>query len=240
LPYALTLDQEFDGPAGAIDPTVWTFDVGAGGWGNGELEYYTARTQNAQIDGNGNLQIIARAESFMGSSYTSARINTSAAFTQAYGRFEARIKMPQGKAIWPAFWSLGNNAGAGWPGRGELDIMETFNDFTLNHGSAHGPGYSGGQCLTAQVKAPFGSFADAYYVYAIEWEPAVVRWYVDGTLYETRTPADVPPGDTWVFDHPFFLILNVAIGSYSMGAPDGTVTWPQTMYVDYVRVYQPS
>jgi beta-glucanase (GH16 family) len=240
--WTLTWSDEFDGAAGAaIDGSKWGFDTGAGGWGNGELEDYTNRTDNVRLDGNGHLEIVARAESFEGANYTSGRINTGGKFSQAYGRFEARIQLPQGKGIWPAFWTLGGNIGqAGWPGCGELDIMEAVGDFSVNHGSAHGPGYSGGAALTGTYKLPSGSLADGFHTYAIEWEPNVVRWYVDDVLYETRTPADVPAGGTWVYDHPFFVIMNVAVGGGWPGPPDGTTQFPQTMTVDYVRVYAKS
>jgi beta-glucanase (GH16 family) len=238
--WILTWSDEFNGPAGPIDGTRWGFDTGAGGWGNNELEYYTNRTDNVALDGNGMLDIIARQESYMGSSYTSGRINTAGKFSQAYGRFEARIQIAQGQGIWPAFWTLGENVGtAGWPGCGELDIQETVNATPkVNHGSAHGPGYSGGNPLTATYTLPSGALSDDFHLYAIEWEPNVVRWYVDGNLYETRTPADVPAGDTWVYDHPFFIILNLAIGGNFPGPPDGTTVFPQTTRVDYVRVYR--
>jgi beta-glucanase (GH16 family) len=237
-PWRLAWSDEFDGPAGAaIDGSKWGFDTGNNGWGNGELEDYTDRTDNVRLDGQGHLEIVARAESFGGSSYTSGRVNTAGRFAQAYGRIEARIRMPQGKGIWPAFWTLGADLGqVGWPQCGELDIMEAVGDFTINHGSAHGPGYSGGNPLTGTYQSPT-SLADDFHVYAIEWEPNEVRWYVDDAMYERRTPADLPPGTTWVYDHPFFLILNVAVGGNWPGAPDGTTQFPQTMTVDYVRAY---
>ena len=176
----------------------------------------------------------------MGASYTSGRINTAGKFAQAYGRFEARIQIAEGQGLWPAFWTLGDNIGsAGWPSCGELDIQETVDAKpTVNHGSAHGPGYSGGNPLTGTYTLPAGALSDGYHLYAIEWEPNVVRWYVDDVLYETRTPADVPPGDVWVYDHPFFVILNLAVGGNFPGAPDGTTVFPATTKVDYVRVYR--
>jgi beta-glucanase (GH16 family) len=241
-PWTLTWSDEFDGPAGAIDNSKWGFDIGGNGFGNNELEYYTNRTDNAALDGNGSLVITARAETFNNRNYTSARINTAGKFTQAYGRFEARIQIPTGQGLWPAFWTLGDNIGsAGWPTCGELDIMENIGrEPTVNHGSAHGPGYSGGHPLTGIYTLPSGKLSDDYHVYAIEWEPNVVRWYVDDQLYETRTPADVPVGKVWVYDHPFFIILNIAVGGNFPGAPDGTTVFPQTMKVDYVRVFKKS
>jgi beta-glucanase (GH16 family) len=236
-PWRLTWSDEFDG-SGAVDGSKWGFDTGAGGWGNNELENYTNRTDNVRRNGNGQLEIVARAESFGGASFTSGRINTSGRFTQRYGRFEARIKLPSGNGIWPAFWSLGDNIGsAGWPTCGELDIMEVVRNFSVNHGSAHGPGYSGGNPLTATYQLPAGSFTDDFHIFAIEWEPNEVRWFVDNTMYERRTPADLPAGTTWVYDHPFFILLNVAVGGNFPGNPDGSTRFPQTMTVDYVRVY---
>ena len=238
-PWRLTWSDEFNGASGAaIDGTKWGFDTGAGGWGNNELENYTNRTTNVRQNGQGSLEIVARAESFNGSSFTSGRINTSGKFTQRYGRFEARIKLPAGNGLWPAFWTLGDNIGSvGWPTCGELDIMEVVRDFTVNHGSAHGPGYSGGNPLTATTQLASGSFASDFHVFAIEWAPNEVRWFVDNTMYERRTPADLPAGTTWVYDHPFFILLNLAVGGNFPGSPDGSTPFPATMQVDYVRVY---
>ncbi|MDB4969769.1 MAG: glycoside hydrolase family 16 [Myxococcales bacterium] len=236
--WRLTFSDEFDGAAGAIDRGKWTFDVGGGGWGNNELEYYTDRTDNVALDGAGHLQIVARAEAYGGRGYTSGRINSAGHFAQAYGRFEARIRMPSGRGIWPAFWTLGENIGAaGWPRCGELDIMEAVGDFAVNHGSAHGPGYSGGNPLTGTYRLPVGSLANDFHVFAIEWDPGEVRWYVDNVMYERRTSADLPGGTTWVYDHAFFAILNVAVGGNWPGSPDGSTSFPQTMTVDYVRIY---
>jgi len=238
-PLRLVWSDEFDGAANTSpNGNNWGFDTGAGGWGNNELENYTSRTSNARLNGQGQLEIVARAESFNGSSFTSARLNTAGRFTQRYGRFEARIKLPAGNGLWPAFWSLGDNIGsAGWPTCGELDIMEVVRDFTVNHGSAHGPGYSGGNPLTGTFQLPSGSFADDFHIFAIEWQPNEVRWIVDNTVYERRTPADLPPGTTWVYDHPFFLLLNLAVGGNFPGPPDASTRFPATMTVDYVRVY---
>jgi beta-glucanase (GH16 family) len=239
--WTLTFHDEFDGAAGsAPDGSKWGYDTGGGGWGNNELEYYTNRTDNAQLDGSGHLSIIAKKESFGGRDYTSARMNTSGKFAQAYGRFETRVQLPSGgQGLWPAFWTLGQNIGtAQWPGCGELDIMENIGrEPAINHGSAHGPGYSGGNPLTGTYKLPSGTLADGYHTYAIEWEPDVVRWYVDDNLYETRTNNDVPAGTTWVYDHPFFIILNLAVGGGFPGNPDGSTVFPATLHVDYVRVY---
>jgi beta-glucanase (GH16 family) len=244
LSWVLTWSDEFESPSGAApDPTKWVIETGGNGWGNNELEYYTARSQNVQ-QMNGNLVITALQEMYTGPdnvtrNYTSARIKTAGLFSQAYGRFEARIKIPQGQGMWPAFWMLGNNIGsAGWPACGEIDIMENIGkEPTKVHGSMHGPGYSGANGLSGTYTLPTGNFGDDFHVFAVEWAPGVVQFYVDGNLYETRTPADLPAGTTWVFDHPFFLLLNVAVGGNWPGPPDSTTVFPQMMLVDYVRVY---
>jgi len=243
--WVLSWSDEFDGPVGtAPDHSKWGYDVGGNGWGNDELEYYTSRTDNAFLDGSGNLVIEARKENYTGSdgvtrNYTSARLLTSGKFVQSYGRFEARIKLPFGQGIWPAFWMLGNNIGtAGWPTCGEIDIMENVGrEPSINHGSLHGPGYSGGSPLTAIYTLQNAKLSDDFHLFAIEWAPGVVRFYVDDNLYQTRTPADVPSGFKWVYDHPFFILLDVAVGGSFPGSPDSTTIWPQTMLVDYVRVY---
>ena len=246
--WSLVWSDEFNGPDGSgIDTTKWTAQTGGDGWGNQEREYYTGDLANAQIQG-GSLVITATTAGAAAHTcwygqcqYTSARLQTLGHFDQAYGRFEARIKIPRGQGLWPAFWMLGNDIGtASWPTCGEIDIMENIGKEpgTL-HGSMHGPGYSGGNPLTATTVLPGGAkLADDFHIYAVEWETGVVRFYLDSTLYETRTPADVPAGKKWVYDHPFFMLLNVAVGGGWPGDPDATTVFPQTMMVDYVRVYQ--
>lgn len=238
--WALAWTDEFDGSS--IDSSKWVFELGGNGWGNNESEYYTDRPQNLTIE-NGALVIHALKESYGNRDYTSARIKTFGKFSQAYGRFEARIKIPYGPGIWPAFWMLGddiNTTGVGWPKCGELDIMENIGkEPTIVHGTAHGPGYSGAGGIGAPFSLPNNPrFADDFHVYAIEWESSAVRWYVDDTLYKTLTPQDLPTGTNWVFDHPFHILLNVAVGGGWPGYPDATTVFPQTMQVDYVRVYK--
>ena len=242
--YELTWSDEFGGANGSLpDSSKWVMETGGNGWGNNELETYTNRTQNAHVQ-DGNLVITAAKETYTGTDgitrdYTSARMKTAGLLEQKYGRFEARIQIPQGQGMWPAFWMLGNNIGTvGWPACGEIDIMENIGkEPDKVHGSMHGPGYSGGNSMTGTYTLPSGKFADGFHVFAVEWEPNVVRFYVDSSLYETRTPSDVPSGGTWVFDHPFFIILNVAVGGDWPGSPDDTTVFPQNMLVDYVRVY---
>lgn len=242
--YVLTWSDEFSAANGSLpDSSKWVMETGGTGWGNNELETYTNRTKNVDIH-DGKLMIIAAKETYTGTDgitkqYTSARLKTAGLFEQKYGRFEARIQVPQGQGMWPAFWMLGSNVGkVGWPDCGEIDIMENIGkEPDKVHGSMHGPGYSGGNSLTGTFTLPSGKFADGFHIFAVEWEPSVVRFYVDSNLYETRTPADLPSGSTWVFDHPFFVLLNVAVGGDWPGSPDTTTVFPQTMLVDYVRVY---
>ena len=242
--WVLTWSDEFDGPDGsAPDPKKWTVETGGSGWGNNELEYYTARRTNSRVE-KGNLVIDALQEQFTGPDgvareYTSARLKTGKLFTQKYGKFEARIRIPKGQGMWPAFWMLGDDISmAGWPACGEVDIMENVGSAPATvHGTLHGPGFSGDKSLGAPYALPGGSISDDFHLFAVEWEPNEIRFYVDGRLYETRTPADLPPGARWVFDHPFFLILNVAVGGDWPGRPDASTKFPQQMLVDYVRVY---
>jgi beta-glucanase (GH16 family) len=242
--WVLTWSDEFVGPDGsAPDPKKWTTETGGGGWGNKELEYYTASRKNSRVE-KGNLVIEALQEKFTGPDgvtrdYTSARLKTEKLFTQKYGKFEARIRIPRGQGMWPAFWMLGDNISTvGWPACGEIDIMENVgSEPTRILGSLHGPGFSGANPLSAPYVVPSGNVADDFRVFAVEWEPQEIRFYVDGHLYETRTPADIPPNAHWPFDHPFFVILNVAVGGNWPGSPDASTKFPQQMLVDYVRVY---
>ncbi|MEV0383287.1 lectin [Nonomuraea sp. NPDC050643] len=246
-PGPLVWSDEFNGGAGgAVDQSKWRFDIGGSGWGNNEQQYYTNSTRNAAMDGAGNLVITARRENpsnfqchYGTCQYTSARLLTAATFTRAYGRFEARMKLPRGQGIWPAFWMLGNDIGSvGWPNSGEIDIMENIGrEPSTVHGTLHGPGYSGAGGIGAGYSIG-GAFADAFHTFAVDWSPNLIVWYVDGTEYQRRTPADLG-GNRWVFDHPFFMIMNVAVGGYWPGYPDASTTFPQTLTVDYVRVYAP-
>ncbi len=246
--YTLVWSDEFNGPDGtAPDSSKWTYDLGGKGWGNGELECYTNRLQNAHIQ-SGNLVITAQQESASfacsdgaSNNYTSARLKTQGLFSQAYGRFEARIKIPAGQGVWPAFWMLGNDiTSVGWPACGEIDIMENIGrEPGTVHGSLHGPGTASRTSdLTSIFTLPAGqAFSNDFHLYAVEWEPGVVRFYVDTNLYATFTQSRWPARGTWVFDHPFFILLNVAVGGTWPGSPDNTAQFPQPMLVDYVRVY---
>lgn len=241
----LVWSDEFNGSNGsAPDAQKWTAVTNDSGYGNRELEFYTPRQENVHLQ-NGSLVITARREEFTGPdgqsrNYTSARLESKGLFDFKYGRVEARIKIPKGQGIWPAFWMLGTNyEQVGWPACGEIDIMENVGfEPSKVHGSLHGPGYSGGQPLTGAYSLPDQArFSDGYHVFAIEWEPRMIRFYVDGTLFETQSADSVPAG-RWAFDHPFYLVLNVAIGGYWPGNPDASTEFPQSMLVDWVRVYK--
>jgi len=250
--YELTWSDEFDGADGASpDRAKWRYDIGGEGWGNHELEFYTDHLQNAHLEA-GKLVITAQKEMTPRSKgearmYTSARIKTANLFSVAYGRLEARIKIPQGEGVWPAFWMLGEDIGSvGWPRCGEIDIMENIGkEPTAVHGSLHGPGAAGGGKRTADLTAKYARAGDValaadFHVYAAEWEPGAVRFFVDGTNYATFTKEQWPVGAAWPFDHKFFLILDFAVGGDWPGPPDSATVFPQQMLVDYVRVYRRS
>jgi beta-glucanase (GH16 family) len=249
----LVWSDEFDDKAGtALDPGTWGQEIGDGtvggnpGWGNSELEYYTGGKSNVSTDGRGHLRItIGKADGSLmcyygPCQYTSARLLTKNRFEVAYGRVEARIKVPTGSGLWPAFWMLGTDIDqVGWPQTGEIDIMENVGRLPSQvFGTLHGPGYSGGQSYgkTDDLGAPV---ADDYHVFAVDWQPGKITWTVDGVPYFTATPADAfLQGKQWVFDHPFFLLMNVAVGGNFGGSVGPETTFPQTMSVDYVRLYQ--
>jgi beta-glucanase (GH16 family) len=246
-PFDLTLPgrvllwhDEFDGPAGqAPDPNNWDFDVGCDGWGNAQLECTTSRSQNVSLDGAGHLAITARAERYMSHSYTSGRINSLAHFTHAYGRFEARMQLPTGQGLWPAFWLLGDNVGTiGWPDCGEIDIMEARGQEPSSvQATVHGPGYSGANGITYKATVPGAPLFAGFHVYAIEWLASQIVFSVDGSNYFIVTPEALPPGTQWVFDHAFGVLFDVAVGGNFVGSPSATTVFPQTLLVDYVRVY---
>ena len=234
--WKLVWGDDFEGTAGAaVDGGKWTYDTGPN-WYNGELQDYTSGNTNASLDGSGNLIIEARKEAREGRQYTSARLKTEGKKTFTYGRVEGRMKMTYGQGMWPAFWMLGGNS---WPNTGEIDIVENLGrEPSIAHGTMHGPGYSGSAGPTASYTLPGSAkFSDDFHVFAIEWETNVIRWYVDGTLYSTKTPADTK-GNNWVFDHGFFIILNLAVGGDWPGAPDGTTVFPQKLVIDYIHVCQ--
>jgi len=240
--------DEFD-VDGAPNPENWNFELGDGtaqgipGWGNNELQYYTDRPENVKVE-NGFLVITARQEDFEGSDYTSARLTTQNKFDQRYGRFEARIKVPYGKGYWPAFWLLGNDCDVNpWPACGEIDIMENVGDEpTTVFGTVHGPNYNAGNSISKELVLDDNRFDNEFHVFGVEWSPNKINFYVDEQLYFTMTPEvvdDETEGEgIWIFnDRAFYMILNVAVGGNLPGNPNAETVFPQSMVVDYVRVY---
>jgi beta-glucanase (GH16 family) len=224
---------------GAPDTALWSYDIGTGnnGWGNNELQYYTSRPENIVVE-NGMLKITAKRELYMGAGYTSAKIVTKGIFEKKYGRFEARIKLPWGKCLWPAFWMLGSNIDeVSWPACGEIDIMEYLgNRPTSVFGTVHGPGYSGGASISKTYSLTNNRFDNDFHVFGIEWGENYINYYVDDVLYNQITPNDVP--GEWVFNNSFYMILNMAVGGNLPGSPNQDTVFPQEMLVDYIRVYQ--
>ncbi len=241
--------DEFNGAAGTVpDPAKWTYDTGNSGFGNSELECYTGSGGgNAYMDGSGNLVIEAKASPNFAcpggttANYTSARMKTQGLFSQAYGRIEARIKLPYGQGIWPAFWMLGSNIDTvPWPACGEVDILENVTTAPLGPttvlSSLHAPGFN----TNGTPVDVGGNVNAAYHIYGMIWAPNMVQFYLDDYTkpFVTYTTTNMPQSGTWAFNHPFFIILNVAVGGTWPGPPDNTTfANPQKMYVDYVRVY---
>ncbi len=235
--WQLVWSDDFDGSAGTLpDATKWGYDLGNNnGWGNAELESYTDNPQNVSLDGDGHLVITAIQN---GNTFTSARVNSKGKFSQAYGRFEARLKTPYGPGIWPAFWMLGANSDeVGWPQCGEIDVMELRGQApNVINGTIHGPGYSAGNAISSSYALQNNRFDLDYHVFAVEWTEDQIDFFVDDYLYKRISRSDVP--GEWVYDHPFFLILNVAVGGNYVGFPTAQTPFPQKMTVDYVKVYQ--
>lgn len=245
----LLFSDEFNGAAGALpSTTAWDPQTGAG-WGSGQLQNYTGRTQNVALDGAGNLALVARKESYQGSSYTSARLQTKDRFSFTYGRAEARIKVPSGAGIWPAFWLLGDDIYTkGWPEAGEIDVMETIGSLPNElNGTVHAPlgawngnpNADGDEWTIGDIYDNGSSLSDAFHVYAVEWTASSIAFEIDGKTYQTITKARMPAGGRWTFDHANHLLLNLAVGGDWPGAPNASTPFPATMLVDYVRVYAP-
>lgn len=233
--------DEFSWPAGTRpNATLWAYNTGGHGWGNNELQQYTSRTSNVSHDGAGHLRIIARKETYRGSDgitrqYTSAKLTTRVAVQ--YGRIEARIKVPTGKGLWPAFWTVGQDIyQKGWPYSGEIDILESVNDMSFVSGNLHGKNGNGRWQMGGSVK-PVGGIGDAWHTYAIDWRPGSITWYLDGVAYKTVKKSEIPSGADWPFQKPHVLQLNLAVGGDWPGSPDTTTVFPAVMLVDYVRVY---
>ncbi|WP_327714464.1 family 16 glycosylhydrolase [Streptomyces sp. NBC_00490] len=242
---AVVFSDTFDGAAGsAVNSSKWSLETGDN-VNNHERQYYTSGTNNAALDGQGHLVITAKKENpanyqcwYGTCQYTSARMNTSGKFSAQYGHVEARMKIPRGQGMWPAFWMLGTDIGSvGWPNSGEIDVMENVGyEPSTVHGTIHGPGYSGSAGIGSGYTLPNGqAFADAFHTFAVDWAPNSIKWSVDGVVYQTRTPADVG-GNTWAFNKPFFLILNLAVGGYWPGDPNSSTAFPAQLVVDSVSV----
>jgi beta-glucanase (GH16 family) len=251
--WTLHWSDEFNGPAGTPpDPAVWNHEIGDGsannnpGWGNQELESYTDSTQNAAMDGNGNLLITARKADpaqnlscyYGPCQYTSARLTTQSKIEVAYGRIEARIRIPTGAGMWSAFWMLGTNINSvGWPQSGEVDVMENVGrQPNLLYGTIHGPGYEG-VGIGGTYTAP-GGLSDDFHTYAVQWQPGSISWTIDGKQYFAATKKDAAP-NPWVFNHAFFILLNLAVGGAFGGSVASDTAFPQSMAVDYVRLSGP-
>ena len=261
--FNLVFEDEFE-VNGAPDAAKWSFDIGKGplndGWGNNELQFY--KSENTIVQ-NGYLIITAKSEAFGGLNYTSSRLKSRNKFEQKYGRFEARIKLPQGKGMFPAFWLLGENfceaqtltgnvvncdsslpnyeaGNVLWPQCGEIDIMEYLGSKpTEVFGTIHGPGFSGGNSITKKYNLSNDRFDTGFHVFGVEWTENYINWYVDNVLYSQITRQNVEEkGGEWVFDNSFYMLLNMAVGGNLPGNPNANTTYPQRMIVDYVRVYQ--
>ncbi len=243
--YEVVWEENFDSPS--INENIWSFEIGNGhangipGWGNGELEYY--KKENAYIE-NGVLVIEAKEEQVSDQwgtyKYTSARMKTQGKFNVKFGRVEFRAKLPKGKGIWPALWMLGEDiTTVGWPTCGEIDVMELLgHEPNKVYGTVHGPGYSGASGKGSNYTLPSGDFSQDFHIFAVEWDPIGISWYVDDQKFFTITRPEIELFGNWVFDHPFFIIMNVAVGGYWPGYPDETTIFPQKMYVDYIKVYK--
>ena len=242
--YTLVWEEQFEGPSGSmINEDNWTYDIGTGpnndGWGNLQQEYNTDNTNNVRLDGDGHLEIRAVREAYEGMSYTSGRIKTQGRFEHTYGRFEARIQIPEGQGLWPAFWLLGSSIETdSWPLCGEIDAME-FRGSEPDRliGSLHGPGYSAGESISGSHRLSEGTFADDFHIFSVDWDPEQISWFVDDVRYHSVSRGQLPPNSAWVFDQPFFLVLNLAVGGNFVESPL-TTSFPGKMIVDYVKVYQ--
>ncbi|MCU0689937.1 MAG: glycoside hydrolase family 16 protein [Polyangiaceae bacterium] len=242
--WKLVWADEFEGTS--LDPTRWQYETGTGaqygldGWGNRELQTYTDRPDNVLVH-NGMLQIVARREQRDERDYTSGRILTRNRFTKTYGRFEVRLRVPPGRGLWPAFWLLGANLPqVGWPACGEIDVMESNGQQPwLVYGTVHGPGYSGAQGIGSTYTLPgTGGFSDDFHVFAVEWQKDTIDFFVDGNHYHRAERGQLTGAQPWVFDGPMYLLLNLAVGGNFAGPV--SASFPQSLTVDYVRVYEPS
>ena len=246
-PAPLIWQDEFNQPVGSgPDPKKWVHDLGNTGWGNEELQTYTDSRENSFVvedpDATDGRALVIKAIRTASGGYTSARLKTHGKFATGPARIEARLKLPRGQGIWPAFWTLGDNIDTvPWPACGEIDVMEMIGHQpgTL-YGTLHGPGYSGKHGLGNNIVLPNGAtFSDEYHVFAVDWKKDRINWLLDGKVYSTQTPFTIPAGSKWVFDGPpFYLLLNLAVGGLWPQYPDATTQLPQEYRIDYVRVYR--
>ncbi|GEM_PF-2416315 len=240
----LTFSDEFTGAANTYpDPAKWNVEVN-GNPPNAEAEAYVKNTANVSLNGSGQLELTALKQASGGKQYTSGKINSSGKFMQTYGRWEARIKLPAGTGFWPAFWMLGGNNGCGgWPSCGEIDIIENRGRLPMVSSSAmHGPGYSGNTPIAHTYNLPKGteSFFDGYHLFAMEWTPTQVKFYVDTTLHYTVNKTDITRYGNWVYNHDFYTILNLAVGGqFDGGQVPPASAFPAKVTVDFVHVYKP-
>jgi beta-glucanase (GH16 family) len=243
---SLRWSDEFEGPKGSCpNPETWQAEEGGHGWGNEELQFYTADIKNAHLDGFSNLAIVvSKTSAQMGEqstgdpTYTSARLISKHRVKTLYGLIQARIKLPAGRGIWPAFWMLGENIDkVGWPHCGEIDVMENFgkDPFTVQ-GTVHGPGYAGKAGISGWHSS-VSALSDDFHLYSVLWEPDRILWYFDEKSYATVARRDLH-GNPWVFDHEFYFLLNVAVGGVPSVEPDASVDFPQVMLIDYIRVFE--
>lgn len=236
----LVFADEFNGANGAKPDTAkWTYDPGVPQ--NGEIQYYTPNSENASMNGAGQLVLEARKQDYEGRQYTSARMNTSNKFSAQYGRVEARIKVPKGNGLWPAFWMMGSDflQGRPWPYNGEIDIMEILGRNTNElYTTLHAPAYNGAGGYGQKYTSPVDLSQD-FHVYAVEWDSKGMRFFLDNTLVFNAAKDTVEnTRGPWIYDHQFYVILNLAVGGDFPGPIDATTPFPSRMLVDYVHVYQ--
>ena len=237
-------EEEFRGDAGSLpDPEVWGYDIGAGGWGNNELQYYTDRTENVQLNGD-------RASSSSRRAGTTTRVRSRGPLGPAhafrrrtcrkfkYGRIDIRALAPVERGVWPALWMLGNDFGeVDWPLCGEIDIMEVFGQRGVGV-AVHGPGYSGSGAVSFPYDGVKDDFANDFHIYSVIWDPQSIVWLIDENVVAKIDPSDLPDFTPWVFDHPFFFILNVAMGGNTVNPPNESTPDTNQLVVDYIKVYE--
>jgi beta-glucanase (GH16 family) len=235
--YTLVWNDEFEGSS--LNENDWNYEIGAGGWGNNELQYY--RKENTTVK-DGFLSIEAKKQSAGSSMYTSSRLTTQRKRNFKYGRVDIRAALPEGQGMWPALWMLGESISTvGWPACGEIDIMEMIGGTSngrsdkTTHGTIHWEGNNKDHASYGNSKTISKKLSEEFHVYSIVWDANSINWYFDDVLFNT---ADIKPTALNEFRENFFFIMNVAVGGNWPGSPDQTTVFPQKMWVDYVRMYQ--